>query len=143
MALLMLTCGSVRAQLLADVMVATAISATFDSAVRFPSGSLSAQGPGTETLIAAVPDAHAWTDWEAYVARGLAANLQPGFVHNVVTAFAVAGYFEVDRNESNVASAGGTQAHTRIVFEGMDGTNRLLYLIRSGQEVAWLIARSR
>ncbi|HLU83242.1 MAG TPA: hypothetical protein VKZ43_07540, partial [Trueperaceae bacterium] len=90
--------SAAQAQLLADVMVATAISATFDSAVRFPSGSLTAQGPGADALVASVPDAGVWTDWEVYVARGVAANLQPAFAHNVTTAFAVAGYFEAARS---------------------------------------------
>ncbi len=135
--------GVANAQLLADVMVTTAISATFDSTVRFPSGSLSAQGPGVDALIASVPDSADWTDWEVYVARGVAANLQPGFVHNVTTAFAVAGYFESERAENSVQTASGPQVRTRILFEGGDGALRLLYLIRSDQEVAWLIARSR
>lgn len=142
-AVLLLGAGTVHAQLLADVMVATAISATFDSSVRFPSGSLTAQGPGADALIASVPGSSAWTDWEVYVARGLAANLQTGFVHNVITAFAVAGYFESDRTESTTTTATGQQLRTHILFEGGDGTTRLLYLIRADQEVAWLIARSR
>ncbi len=143
LAVLAIGAGAVHAQLLADVMVATAISATFDSSVRFPSGSLSASGPAVDSLIASLPDAGAWTDWEVYVARGIAANLQAGFVHNVITSFAVAGYFEVDRSQSSVASAGGTQTRTRVQFEGVDGSSRVLYLIGSGQEVAWLTARSR
>jgi len=135
--------GTVHAQLLADVMVATAISATFDSAVRFPTGSLTAQGPGADALIASLPDAGDWIDWEVYVARGVAAALQPAFVHNIATAFAVAGYFESGRTESSATTASGPQVTTRILFEGGDGTTRLLHLIRSDQEVAWLIARSR
>lgn len=133
----------VHAQLLADVLVATAISATFDSTVRFPSGSLSAQGPGADALIASVPGSGDWTDWEVYVARGVAANLQNAFVHNIITSFAVAGYFESERSEGTTATATGPHVHTRVLFEGGDGSTRLLYLIRSDQEVAWLIARSR
>lgn len=130
------------AQLLADVMVATAISATFDSSVRFPSGSYTAVGAGADALIARVPGSAGWTDWEVYVARGLAANLQAGFVHNVVTSFAVAGYFEIERSENAATHAGVSETHTRIVFDGPSG-ERLLYLVRAGQEVAWLTARSR
>ena len=131
-----------RAQLLADVLVATAISATFDNSVRFPSGSYSAVGAGADALIARVPGNTQWTDWEVYVARGLAANLQAGFVHNVATSFAVAGYFETERGESSVVNGGLSETHTRIVFDGPTG-KRLLYLVRAGQEVAWLTARSR
>lgn len=131
-----------RAQLLADVLMTTAISPTFDSSVRFPSGSYSAVGAGADALIARVPGSAAWTDWEVYVARGLAANLQTGFVHNIATSFAVAGYFEEQRSEESVVYGGVTEAHTRVVFDGPSG-KRLLYLVRAGQEVAWLTARSR
>lgn len=134
--------GRAQAQLLADVLTATAISATFDSSVRFPSGSYSAVGAGADALIRRVPGSGAWTDWEVYVASGIAANMQAGFVHNISTSFAVAGYFEEERSESTVARPDGTEVHTRIVFDGAAG-KRLLYLVRSGQEVAWLTARSR
>lgn len=140
--LLLVVPAVARAQLLADVMVATAISATFDSSVRFPSGSLSAVGAGADALVRRVPGSADWTDWEVYVARGVAANLQPGFVHNVSTSFALAGYFEVERSETTVLHGGDNEVHTRIVFDGPSG-QRLLYLVRSGQEVAWLTARSR
>ncbi|HZJ10417.1 MAG TPA: hypothetical protein VFD39_12025 [Trueperaceae bacterium] len=131
-----------RAQLLADVLVSTAISATFDSSVRFPRGSYSAVGAGADALVRRVPGSADWTDWEVYVARGIAANLQAGFVHNISTSFAVAGYFQEDRSETDVVANGVTEVHTRIVFDGPSG-KRLLYLVRSGQEVAWLTARSR
>jgi len=127
-----------RAQLLADVLVASAIAAQFDATVRFPSGSLSAVGVGADRMVARVPGHEEWTDWEVYAARGIAANLQPAFIHQISTAFAVAGYFEQERSETDV----GSELHTRILFASDDGT-RLLYLLRAGQEVVWLTARSR
>lgn len=141
-AMLLTSWSLARAQLLADVMVATAISATFDSSIRFPRGSYSAVGAGADALINRVPGSSSWTDWEVYVASGIAANLQAGFVHNISTSFAVAGYFEEERSESSVAHGGTNEVHTRIVYDGPSG-KRLLYLVRSGQEVAWLTARSR
>jgi len=127
-----------HAQLLADVMVSAAISAQFDSAVRFPRGSLRAVGEGTAALRARVSDEGRWTDWEVYAARGIAAALQPAFVHQVATSFALAGYFEASRGEQVVAG----ETRTRVVFDGADG-ERLLFVIRSGQEVVWMTARSR
>lgn len=132
----------VQAQLLVDVLVSTAIAAQFDAAVRFPSGSLRAVGAGAEAIVARVSDHASWRDWEVYTARGIAANLQPAFVHQIATAYAVAGYFEQERSERTVSGVGAGETHLRIVFVGDDGT-RLLYLIRSGQEVVWLTARSR
>lgn len=131
--------GVASAQLLAEVMVTTAIMATFDSSVRFPSGSLSAVGADADRLIARVPGSQDWTQWEVYTARGIAANLQDAFVHQIATAFAVAGYFESQRSETDVNFAGQAERHTRIVYQS-DSGQRLLYLIRAGQELVWLTA---
>lgn len=134
--------GAASAQLLAEVMVTTAILATFDANVRFPSGSLSAVGADADRLIARVPGSADWAGWEVYTARGIATNLQDAFVHQIATAFAVAGYFESARSETDVTFAGQAERHTRIVFEGDTGS-RLLYLIRAGQELVWLTAAQR
>lgn len=134
--------GVARAQLLADVLVTAAIAAEFDASVRFPSGSLRAVGAGADAIRARVPDQAVWQDWEVYTARGIAMALQPAFVHQIATAYAVAGYFEQERSERTVSGPAGAETHLRLVFVGDDGT-RLLYLIRSGQEVVWLTARSR
>lgn len=134
--------GAASAQLLAEVMVTTAVLATFDTSVRFPSGSLSAVGADADRLIARVPGSADWTGWEVYTARGIASNLQDAFAHQIATAFAVAGYFESARSETDVTFAGQSERHTRIVFEGDTGS-RLLYLIRAGQELVWLTAAQR
>lgn len=134
--------GAASAQLLTEVMVTTAIMATFDTNVRFPSGSLSAVGTDADRLIARVPGSADWDGWEVYTARGIAANLQDAFVHQIATGFAVAGYFESARSETEVTFAGQTERHMRIVFEGDTGT-RLLYLVRAGQELVWLTAAQR
>ncbi|HEX7001992.1 MAG TPA: hypothetical protein VF164_09890 [Trueperaceae bacterium] len=132
--------GVAQAQLLAEVLTTTAISATFDSAVRFPSGSLRAVGEGVDTLARRLPGASQWGDWEGYVARGLAANLKPAFVHNVITSFAVAGYFEDSRETRTVEGPAGTETQTKIVFFDMMGSRmHVLYVIEAGEEVVWLI----
>ncbi len=127
-----------HAQLLADVMVSTAISAQFDPSLHLPRGTLRAVGKGTEAVIARVPDRDQWTDWEVYEATGLLKTLQAGYVHNIETAFAVDGYFQSGRTETTV----GPESRTHIVFQGNDG-ERLLYVIRTSQEVVWLTARSK
>lgn len=126
-----------HAQLLADVMLSSAIATKFDPSLHLPSGSLRAVGKGTQAIISRVPDHASWTGWEVYAARGLALGLQDAYVHQVVTAFAVAGFFESGRQTTTV----GPETRTRIVFEGSDG-QRLLYVIRTSQEVVWLTARS-
>lgn len=136
--------GSVaRAQLLADVLVSAAISAQFDPGVSLPRGSMRAVGDGVGALVARLPDASAWTEWEAYVLSGVAVGLAPGVVHEIATAYAVAGYFETERSERAVAGPGGSETHTRVVFVGDDGSSRLLYVIRADREVVWLTAKAR
>lgn len=136
LALLLAFQAVAHAQLLADVLTSAAIAAEFDPAIRFPRGSLRAVGAGTAALEARVPDRQDWTDWEAYAATGIATGLQAGFIHQVATAFALAGYFESERDETVV----GNETRTRIVYEGDSGA-RLLFVIRAPTEVVWLTAR--
>ncbi|HKI56278.1 MAG TPA: hypothetical protein VKB31_03935 [Trueperaceae bacterium] len=127
-----------HAQLLADVTLSAAIATEFDPSLHLPSGSLRAVGSGTEALIARVSDKERWSGWEVYAARGLAAGLQNDYVHQVATAFALDGYFESGSRTTTV----GPETRTRIVFQGADGGERLLYVIRTSQEVVWLTAHS-
>ncbi len=124
------------AQLLADVMVSTAIIAELNPAIRLPHGTLRAVGPGDDAIIARVPDYQSWIDWEVFAATGLTVNLQGAFVHNLATEFAVAGLFQNSLSERQV----GAETHTRYEFD--DGvTSALLYVIRTPQEPVWMIAR--
>ncbi|NLG08241.1 MAG: hypothetical protein GX560_03155 [Deinococcales bacterium] len=135
--------GLAQAQLLAEVLTVTAISAQFDPSVSLPRGSLRATGAGVDVLLQRVEDAGSWTDWEAYTLGGIAVGLAGAVDQQVTTAFAVAGYFEQERSQRTVQGPAGPETHTRIVYVGDDGGRRLLYFVRAGQEVVWLTARSR
>lgn len=130
--------GQARAQFLADTMVATAIASQTYPSVRFPRGTLRA-ADAPESLIARVPGAERWTEWEAFTARGLGAALVPAHVRNLTNAFAVAGFFQASSEERTV----GDEIHTRTEFEGPGGSRALLYVMRRGSDVAWLVARSK
>lgn len=129
----------VRAQTLAEVSLTAAVASQLHPSVRLPTGSYRAVGAGTTPWVGRVPDAADWTDWEAYVARGLAARLRPAFVHQVVTSFAAAGFFEREREQRRADG----EMHTRIVFQDDAGDRTLLYLIEGPDELLWLIAASR
>lgn len=129
----------VAAQTLAEVTFVAATATTLNPAIRLPSGSLRAVGPGVDALLARLPDASAWTEPEAYVARGIASRLRPAFEQQVVTSFAAAGFFEASRR--TVPDRTGTR--TRIEFEGPAGERALLVLFDVPEEVTWLVARSR
>ncbi len=129
----------VAAQTLAEVTFVAATVTTLNPAIRLPSGSLRAVGPGVDALLARLPDASAWTEPEAYVARGIASRLRPAFEQQVVTGFAAAGFFEAARR--TVPDGAGTR--TRIEFEGAAGERALLVLFDAPEEVTWLVARSR
>lgn len=127
------------AQTLAEVTFVAATVAQLNPAVRLPSGSLRAVGPGVDRLLARLPDASAWTEPEAYVARGIAARLRPAFEHQVATSFAAAGYFEVARRSVEAVPS----AYTRIEYADAAGGRALLVLFDAPDEVTWLVARGR
>lgn len=131
--------GGVQAQLLGEVMTVVAVSAELNPAVRFPSGSYRVVGNPPPALLARVPDAQQFGSWEAYQARGLAANLQAGFVQQLATSFAVAGYFLESQSETKVE----VETHQCYLFVGDDGGRVLLYLIRTPQELVWLIGKAQ
>jgi len=127
------------AQTLAEVTFVAATIAELNPAIRLPSGSLRAIGPGVDRLLARLPDAGAWTEPEAYVARGIASRLRPAFEHQVATSFAVAGYFEEQRRTVPASP----QPYTRIEYRAPDGARALLVLFDAPDEVVWLVARGR
>lgn len=130
--------GTAQAQLLVEVALAPAMASQLFPPMSFPASSLRAAGGNSGMLIARVVDAANWTDWEVYQAIGLAASLEPGLVHQVQLDMVMAGFFA----ESTTTSEVGPERHTRIVFT--DGSQRaLLFVIRRGQELAWLVARGR
>ncbi len=128
-----------QAQMLADVLVTTAIMSDLYPAVRFPASSLRATGTGTAAVIARVPDATAWTDWEVYTATGFAAALEPALVYGVERDLFLEGF---ERAETAVAQEAGATV-TRVVFAHADGRRALLTTFRTSSELVWLIARAR
>lgn len=141
--MLLMPAGVARAQLLAEVMTVTAIQAQFNGAVTFPRGTLRATGAGVDAILRRVQGASAWTEWEAYTLGGVATGLAGAIDQQVSTSYAVAGYFQQSREQFSVTGPAGPETHTRIVYVGDDGTQRLLYFVKAGQEVVWLTARSR
>jgi hypothetical protein len=130
--------GPGHAQLLVEVALAPAIASQLFPPMSFPSSSMRAVGSGTEAVIARVPDASAWTGWEVYTATGFAASLEPAFVYEIERGLLVDGFFR----ESTSTNEIGGERHTRVVFS--DGAQQaLLYLIRNGRELVWLVARNR
>lgn len=128
-----------HAQTLADVMLTTAIASDLYPAVRFPASSLRATGSGTAAVVARVPDATEWTDWEVYTATGFAASLEPALVYGVERDLMIEGF---DRSETS-ASQDGDATITRVVFVHADGRRALLTTFRTSRELVWLIARAR
>lgn len=127
------------AQTLAELQLVVAISAELNPAISLPRGSYRAVGGDLSAFTSKVPDAGSFTDWEVYAATGLAANLQPAFVQQITTSFAVNGYFLSDESERKV----GDETQHRYLFEDDGGKTTLLYTIRRPQELIYLIARGR
>jgi hypothetical protein len=134
--LLLVILGFSNAQTLAEMSFVAATSAQLNPAISLPRGSMRAVSDAS-SIIAKVPGNQNYSDWEVYTASGIVANLQPAFVNQVSSSFAGAGYFLSDQSEKTV---GGTK-HTEYVFTDDAGGTALLYVIRDGQELIWLIAK--
>lgn len=124
------------AQTLAEIQFVAATSAQLNPAISLPRGSMRAVSDAS-SIITKVSGHQAYSDWEVYTATGVAANLQPAFVSQVSSSFAGAGYFVSEQSEKTVGSA----THTKYVFLDDLGGTALLYVIRDGQELIWLIAK--
>ncbi|WP_299430470.1 hypothetical protein [uncultured Meiothermus sp.] len=134
---LLLLGAPVLAQTLVEVTTVAAIASTLDASVRFPSGSFRA-GRGSDAIVARIPDGSRF-NLEVYAARGLAARLQAGFVQQILTSFAVAGYFVERQQETQVAD------ETRTRFDLKDGAGRaaILFVVRRGDELVYAFGRAR
>lgn len=132
-------CTLAHAQFLVGVELATATALTLDSSVQLPSGSYRAVGPEVAQLVAKeVPDASHYSHWEAYEASGLIARLQPAFVEQLATSFAVAGYLQEDKQETKQ----GSQTKTRYLFS--NGAKTIaLYVLRSPEQLVWLVGKQQ
>ncbi|GIW33218.1 hypothetical protein [Meiothermus sp.] len=125
------------AQTLVEVTTVAATASTLDANVRFPSGSFRA-GRGSEAIVARIPDAGRF-NLEVYAARGLAARLQAGFVQQILTGFAVAGYFMENQQETQVAG----EIRTRYDLKDSAGMAAILFVVRKGDELAYAFGKAR
>ncbi|MCS7067012.1 MAG: hypothetical protein N2Z75_02050 [Meiothermus sp.] len=124
-------------QTLVEVTTVAAIASSLDASVRFPSGSFRA-GRGSEAIVARIPDASRF-NLEVYAARGLAARLQAGFVQQILTGFAAAGYFVENQQETQVAG----EIRTRYDLLDSAGKAALLFVVRKGDELVFAFGKAR
>ncbi|WP_337868086.1 hypothetical protein [Meiothermus sp.] len=129
--LLLLLGAPALAQTLVEVTTVAAISSTLNANVRFPSGSFKA-GRGSEAIVARIPDASRF-NLEVYAARGVAARLQPGFVQQILTGFAAAGYFVENQQETQVAG----EVRARYNLRDEAGKAAILFVVRKGDELVF------
>lgn len=129
--LLLLLGAPALAQTLVEVTTVAAITSSLDASVRFPSGSFKA-GRGSEAIVARIPDASRF-NLEIYAARGVAARLQPGFVQQILTGFAAAGYFVENQQETQVAG----EVRTRYNLRDEAGKAAILFVVRKGDELVF------
>ncbi|ADD27495.1 hypothetical protein [Meiothermus ruber] len=135
--LLLLLGAPALAQTLVEVTAVAAITSSLDASVRFPSGSFKA-GRGSEAIVARIPDASRF-NLEVYAARGVAARLQPGFVQQILTGFAAAGYFVENQQETQVAG----EVRTRYNLRDETGRAALLFVVRKGDELVFAFGVAR
>ncbi len=137
LAFVLLLGPSALAQTLVEVTTVAAIASTLDPSVRFPSGSFRA-GRGSEAIVARIPDAGRF-NLEVYAARGLAARLQPGFVQQILTGFAAAGYFVENQQETQLMG----ETRTRYDLKDSAGKAAILFVVRKGDELVFAFGKAR
>ncbi|RIH81357.1 hypothetical protein Mlute_02824 [Meiothermus luteus] len=125
------------AQALVEVTAVAATASVLDTSVRFPSGTFRV-GQGREAILARLPDAGRF-NLEVYAAKGLAARLQPGFVQQVLTSFAAAGYFVGGQQEAQVAE----ERRTRYDLRDGAGRAAVLLVVRRGDELVFAFGKER
>ena len=130
------------AQTLAEMVVVTSIVGTLDSSIRLPSGSFQVTNPKFALEFADLlgADKSKYTNYTLYVATGIAARLAPSYVNDLMTGFAVSGYFEVSKLETKV----GADLRTRTEFNNADtNKNLLLLVVRRADRVYFLVAAKK
>ena len=139
---MMLSFGAVVAQTLAEMVVVTSIIGTLDSSIRLPSGSFQVTNPKYASEFANLlgADKSRYTGYTLYVASGIATKLATSYVNDLMTGFAVSGYFEVSKIETKV----GADTRTRIEFNNADtNKNLLLLVVRRADRVYFLVAAKK
>jgi hypothetical protein len=130
------------AQTLAEMVVVTSIVGTLDSSIRLPTGSFQVTNPKYAAEFADMlgADKAKYTNFTLYVATGIAARLAPSYINDLMTGFAVSGYFESGRSEQKV----GGDVRTRIDFNNSDtNKNLLLFIVRRADRVYFLVAAKK
>jgi hypothetical protein len=112
-----------------------------DPSIALPLGSSFVSNPKYATQIAALlPDANKYTNFQLYVAKGLAQNLGQAFINQLVTNFASTGYFEI----SNSSVVVGTETRNRIEFKNDEnGKTLLLFVVKRTDGVYFLVAQKK
>ena len=134
--------GVAVAQTLAEMVVVTSIIGTLDSSIRLPSGSFQVTNPkfALEFANLLATDKPKYTNYTLYVATGIATKLATNYISDLMTGFAVSGYFEISRNETKV----GADLRTRVDFNNADtNKNLLLLVVRRADRVYFLVAAKK
>ena len=129
------------AQTVAELVTVATISAALDPSISLPQGSSFVSNPKYATQIAALlPDANKYTNFQLYVAKGLAKKLADDYVNQLKTSFAISGYFEISTSSVVV----GTETRTRSEFKNDDnGKTLLLFVVKRADGVYFLVAQKK
>lgn len=129
-----------RAQTAAELVVVAALSASLDPSIRLPRGAAYYTNPQHAARFSAYlgADAGKYTDYQLYVASGLATKLADAYALNLETSFAAAGYF---RSSTSTYKA-GTDTVVRNEYDNGERT-LVLVVVRQGASVFFLSGRKR
>ena len=138
---LTLTAAPTLAQTAAELVTVATISSKLDSSIAVPAGTSFVSNPKFAQEFAAQlgADATNYTDFELYVAKGLAKNLADAFVVKLETNFAAAGYY---KSGSSAQTLNG-ETRIRSEFANDSGKTLLLYVVKRADGVYFLSAKKK
>ena len=130
-----------NAQTVAELVTVATISAALDPSIALPQGSSFVSNPKYATQIAALlPDANKYTNFQLYVAKGLAKKLADDYVNQLKTSFTISNYFEISTSSSVI----GAETRTRSEFKNDDnGKILLLFVVKRSDGVYFLVAQKK
>ena len=135
------TLAPALAQSAAELVTVATISSKLDSSIAVPAGTSLVNNPKLAQEFAAQlgADASNYSDFELYVAKGLAKNLADAFVVKLETNFAAAGYYKTGSSTQTA----NNETRVRSEFSNDSGKTLLLYVVKRGDGVYFLSAKKK
>jgi hypothetical protein len=132
---LLLSLSFAQAQL-SGLIVSSATSLALDPSVQLPPGTFRLLGQGTASILAFVPHPSRYAHLQVYEATGLAMGLEAGYVHDLLTDFALGGYFA---SAPTTRTLSGGLREDIYHLQGSSGQPALLLILLEPHQIYFVV----